>query len=102
MKNEKNCQNINRFFFLIKLPLTKLLTNTLSVLVSITLLNINNTILSHFTVLFLLSLPQFVCLLFYFRMFQNIVPFLKLKPINLLIFLLYSYFIFKTIFDKFI
>ena len=47
------------------------------------------------------SLSQFVCLLFYFEMFQNIILFLKIKIINLLMFLLYLYFIFKTtVFEK--
>ena len=44
---------------------------------------------------------QFVCPLFHFGMSQNIVLFLKLKTINLLMFLLCLYFISKTIFDKF-
>ena len=44
---------------------------------------------------------KFVCLLFHFGMSQNIVLFLKLKTINLLMFLLCLYFISKTIFDKF-
>ena len=48
----------------------------------------------------LLPLSQFVCPLFYFGMSQNIVKFLKIKVISLLMFLLYPYFIFKTIFLK--
>ena len=44
---------------------------------------------------------QSVCPLFHFGMSQNIVLFLKLKTINLLMFLLCLYFIPKTIFDKF-
>ena len=51
-------------------------------------------------ILILLSSFQFVCLLFYFKMSQNIVMFLKIKVINLLIFLLYLYFIFKTIWKE--
>ena len=49
---------------------------------------------------------HFVCLLFYFGKFQNIVLFLKIKVINLLMFLLYLYLLkFLLIiqfFDKFI
>ena len=44
----------------------------------------------------ILSLSQFVCPLFHFGMFQNIVLFLKIKVINLLMFLLYLYFTFKN------
>ena len=40
---------------------------------------------------FLLFLSHFVCPLFHFGMSQNIVLFLKIKVINLLIFLLYPY-----------
>ena len=36
-------------------------------------------------------LIHFFCHLFHFEMFQNIVLFLKIKVINLLIFLLYPY-----------
>ena len=43
---------------------------------------------------------QFVYPLFHFEMSQNIVLFLKIKVINLLIFLLYPYFNFKTILKK--
>ena len=39
----------------------------------------------------LLPLSHFVCSLFHFRMSQNIVMFLKIKIINLLMFLLYPY-----------
>ena len=45
----------------------------------------------------LLLSSQFVFSLFHFGMSQNIVLFLKIKIINLLMFLLYPYFIFKTI-----
>ena len=45
----------------------------------------------------LLPPSQFVYPLFHFRMSQNIVLFLKLIIINLLMFLLYPYFIFRTI-----
>ena len=44
-----------------------------------------------------LFLSHFICPLFYFEMFQDIVLFLKIKVIKLLMFLLYPYFIFKTI-----
>ena len=43
---------------------------------------------------------QFVCSLFYFGISQNIVLFLKIKVINLPMFLLYPYFIFKTIWKE--
>ena len=39
----------------------------------------------------LLPLSHFVCHLFHFGMSQNIVMFLKIKVINLLMFLLYPY-----------
>ena len=42
MGNEKNCQNINCFFFPIKLSLNELLTNTLRALISISLLLLAN------------------------------------------------------------
>ena len=45
----------------------------------------------------LLLMFQFVCLLFHFGMSQNVVMFLKLKFINLPMFLLCPYFISKTI-----
>ena len=41
----------------------------------------------------ILSLFHFICSLFYFEMSQNIIMFLKIKVINLLMFLLYPYFI---------
>ena len=46
------------------------------------------------------SPSQFVCPLFHFVMSWNIVLFLKIKVINLLIFLLYPYLIFKTIWKE--
>ena len=49
---------------------------------------------------FVLPPSQFVCPLFHFGMSQNIVLFLKIKIIGLLIFLLYPYFIFKTIWKE--
>ena len=50
----------------------------------------------------ILSPSHFVCLLFHFRMSQNIVMFLKIKVINLLMFLLYPYYLLIQFFDKFI
>ena len=47
--------------------------------------------LSHSKII--LPLSHFVCPLFYFGMYQNIVMFLKIRVINLLIFLLYSYYL---------
>ena len=46
----------------------------------------------------ILPLSHFVCPLFHFRMSQNTVLFLKVKVINLLMFLLYPYFINNSIF----
>ena len=46
----------------------------------------------YVTIFMLCTLPShFVCPLFHFGMFQNIVMFLKIKVINLLMFLLYPY-----------
>ena len=47
--------------------------------------------------IFILPLFQFICPLFHFEISQNIDLFLKIIVINLLIFLLYPYFIFKNI-----
>ena len=52
----------------------------------------NKTLLSITTLnTYLLPRSHFVCPLFHFEMFQNIVLFLKIKIINLLMFLLYPY-----------
>ena len=54
----------------------------------------------------ILSPSYFICPLFYFEMSQNIVLFLKIKVINLLMFLLYPYLLMFLLiiqfFDKFI
>ena len=49
-----------------------------------------------------LFLSHFVCSLFHFEMSQNIVLFLKIKIINLLIFILYPINLLIQFFDKFI
>ena len=48
--------------------------------------------------IYILPPSHFVCPLLYFGMSQNIVLFLKIKVTNLLIFLLYPYFINNSIF----
>ena len=48
-------------------------------------------------ILFIILPSKFVCRLFHLGMSQNNILILKIKVINLLIFLLYPYFIFKTI-----
>ena len=45
----------------------------------------------RFETVYLLPPSHFVCPLFYFGIYQNIILFLKIKVINLLIFLLYLY-----------
>ena len=49
----------------------------------------------------LLPLSHFFCPLFYFKISQNIVLFLKIKVINLLMFLLYPINLLIQFFDKF-
>ena len=45
----------------------------------------------HIIIKLVLPPPHFICPLFHFEMSQNIVLFLKIKVINLLVFLLYPY-----------